>query len=175
MDPSVDRLAIVSKIMLDTRLCALRSENNQLRLALFWKDHSCAALNRAILYKNDYSFPIKLPLDDQALRGLPMHWIDENVHAKSRRRLLILTSARENIHPMDEPAFLRSGLTCHKLKRDPIELRIEDHFYDLDCHIVFNVRTGHCIGFGSRLYKRPSPDDVELQKLASYMRVLLNN
>jgi len=45
----VDRLALVSKILLDVRFLELKRENERLKLRLFWFDH-CLVTLRKILY-----------------------------------------------------------------------------------------------------------------------------
>jgi len=51
-DRSLDRLALVSKIMLDERVVALRQENERLRLQLFWKDHGKSQLEEYMAQAN---------------------------------------------------------------------------------------------------------------------------
>ena len=40
----VERLCIVSKVLFDTRLCELKRENEELRLRVFWLEHSAQKL-----------------------------------------------------------------------------------------------------------------------------------
>lgn len=48
----VDRLALVSKVLLDLRLCELKSENEQLRLQVFWLQHSFDNLSQRMQWAN---------------------------------------------------------------------------------------------------------------------------
>jgi hypothetical protein len=48
----VDRLALVSKILLDSRFLALKRENERLTLSLFWVDHSINTLKTLMAYAN---------------------------------------------------------------------------------------------------------------------------
>lgn len=48
----VERLALVSKVLLDTRLCELKSENEQLRLQVFWLQHSLDNLSQRMQWAN---------------------------------------------------------------------------------------------------------------------------
>ena len=48
----VERLAVVSKILFDTRLLELKRENEALKLKLFWKDHSPFFLKEAMSTAN---------------------------------------------------------------------------------------------------------------------------
>jgi len=50
---AVDRLALVSKIMLDQRFLEMRRENESLRLRLFWVDHSINTLKHLTNYANN--------------------------------------------------------------------------------------------------------------------------
>jgi hypothetical protein len=48
----VERLTLVSKILLDTRLLELKRENEALKLKLFWKEHNPAHLKAAMYLAN---------------------------------------------------------------------------------------------------------------------------
>ena len=48
----VERLAVVSKVLFDTRLLELKRENEALKLKLFWKDHSPFFLKEAMSTAN---------------------------------------------------------------------------------------------------------------------------
>jgi hypothetical protein len=50
---AVDRLALVSKVLLDQRFLELKRENESLRLSLFWVDHSINALKHLTNYTNN--------------------------------------------------------------------------------------------------------------------------
>ena len=49
----VDRLALVSKILLDQRFLELKRENERLTLSLFWVDHSINTLNKLTARANN--------------------------------------------------------------------------------------------------------------------------
>jgi hypothetical protein len=49
----VDRLALVSKVLLDQRFLELKRENERLRLSLFWIDHSINTLKHLTNYANN--------------------------------------------------------------------------------------------------------------------------
>jgi hypothetical protein len=48
----VERLALVSKVLLDSRLCELKSENEALRLQVFWLQHSFDNLSQRMQWAN---------------------------------------------------------------------------------------------------------------------------
>jgi hypothetical protein len=50
---AVDRLALVSKIMLDQRFLEMKRENERLTLSLFWIDHSINTLQHLTNYANN--------------------------------------------------------------------------------------------------------------------------
>ena len=50
----VDRLALVSKVLLDTRFLELKRENERLTLSLFWIDHSINTLKKLMAYANNH-------------------------------------------------------------------------------------------------------------------------
>lgn len=47
-----ERLALVSKVLFDSRLCELKSENEQLRLQVFWLQHSFEQLSQRMQWAN---------------------------------------------------------------------------------------------------------------------------
>ena len=49
----VERLALVSKILFDTRLIELKRENEALKLKLFWKEHNHEIMNNAMCWANE--------------------------------------------------------------------------------------------------------------------------
>ena len=57
MEPSramqgTERLCVVAKVFMDTRLLELKRENEELKLKLFWKEHNPSMLKRAMLVAN---------------------------------------------------------------------------------------------------------------------------
>jgi hypothetical protein len=52
---SVDRLALVSKVLLDQRFLELKRENERLTLMLFWVDHGEGTLRKLMYYANNKS------------------------------------------------------------------------------------------------------------------------
>ena len=48
----VDRLALVSKVLLDARFLELKRENERLKLSVFWADHSIHMLKKWMQYAN---------------------------------------------------------------------------------------------------------------------------
>ena len=48
----VERLALVSKVLLDLRLCELKSENEALKLQVFWLQHSFDNLSQRMQWAN---------------------------------------------------------------------------------------------------------------------------
>ena len=48
----VERLALVAKVLMDTRLLELKRENEELKLKLFWKEHSPSMLMQAMAAAN---------------------------------------------------------------------------------------------------------------------------
>jgi len=50
----LDRLALVSKILLDSRFLELKRENERLKLSLFWVDHSVNTLKKMMCKANKH-------------------------------------------------------------------------------------------------------------------------
>ena len=48
----VERLALVAKVLMDTRLLELKRENEALRLQLFWREHNPSMLRQAMAVAN---------------------------------------------------------------------------------------------------------------------------
>jgi hypothetical protein len=48
----VERLALVAKVLMDTRLLELKRENEALKLQLFWRDHNPSMLRQAMAAAN---------------------------------------------------------------------------------------------------------------------------
>ena len=48
----VERLSLVAKVLMDTRLLELKRENEALKMQLFWRDHSPSMLNQAMAAAN---------------------------------------------------------------------------------------------------------------------------
>lgn len=55
----VDRLALVSRLLLDHRLLELRQENEELKLKLFWKDHDTQSLKQVMANCNYFGIKCK--------------------------------------------------------------------------------------------------------------------
>ena len=48
----VERLSLVAKVLMDTRLLELKRENEELKLKLFWKDHNPSMLKKTMAAAN---------------------------------------------------------------------------------------------------------------------------
>jgi hypothetical protein len=48
----VERLSLVAKVLMDTRLIELKRENETLKMQLFWRDHSPSMLQKAMAAAN---------------------------------------------------------------------------------------------------------------------------
>ena len=48
----VERLSLVAKVLMDTRLLELKRENEELKLKLFWKEHNPSMLKQAMAVAN---------------------------------------------------------------------------------------------------------------------------
>ena len=48
----VERLSLVAKVLMDTRLLELKRENEELKLKLFWKEHNPCMLRQAMALAN---------------------------------------------------------------------------------------------------------------------------
>jgi hypothetical protein len=164
----VERLAVVCKVLLDTRALELRRENEALRLRLFWKDHGPEQLKAAMRMANGAAggpgcgclgcvvsgrresghgeLPVKKPCAFKA-------WFEQTLQELG----------------MDVAVGLPAEETwVHVQEVDPDSALLDDgaHFTNLgaDDWVAWT--------YGSRLWKAVSVSDPELAKLEGLFRTL---
>lgn len=155
MSSALDKLALVSKLLLDRQVLALRAENEDLRLQLFWRDHAVDKLNALMGTANqnganaphcvcngcscgrrlfpDYIFLFPAPYDERPCEFQP--WFE---------RLLT-----------------EQGLT--------VSDTLDAHFMHVQTEFP---RPWVTWGYGQRLLSAKSVRDAELQKLHALFEVL---
>jgi len=159
---NLDNLALVSRLLLDQRVLALRRENEKLRLCLFWKDHS-----------------------DEELKKL-MHEANQDGRSAPRCACLACTVAGRKdedadctgevtctFKPWFEAFLAEYGLTCRLGIENGMEpagehmscpggnqvFAVDAHFHHLTSDNWFAWM------YGAKLWTAQSADDAELQKL----------
>ena len=167
----VERLAVVSKILFDTRLFELRRENEALKLKLFWKEHSPRML-RGVMHHANYLGPDCACLacvvtgrhdddreDDEPCPSICTFapWFEQLVREHDMSTLEGLP---------DEPIWVDGRVVCDNGQ----VLEIDHHFMH-----GFSHKHGTMINswvYGSKLWKATSVRDRELVKLKSLFHTL---
>jgi hypothetical protein len=165
---AMDRLALVSKVFMDARVAALRKENEELRLQLFWKDHKIQKLKQAIKRANFSSVDSikcncwKCSIAGRMDKGIKM---DQNKTCK--------------FIPWFQEIMAECGLIYESL---PETHSHTDHPSDtslpvcnVDSHFVETALTGGFLfqfTYGSKLWKAKSTDNPEIKKLEKLFGLL---
>ena len=169
----VDRLALVSKVLLDTRFLELKRENERLKLSLFWVDHSIDTLKKIMGYANNR-------------RGGPRCRCHVCVRTK-RFRPTILDGYDEEeeeackFGPWFEKIVEEHGLSFASSGHDNEHFPCESdrEFYprpDVSVHfllIPFNmgpVTAWYSWLYGAKLWKAQTTEDAGLVKLAALFK-----
>lgn len=155
---SVDRLALISRLLLDERVLELRMENEALRLKLFWKDHNLCELRDLMAMANRAG-------PDCSCTSCALTY---------RKRI------EKDRQPRDEPCSFKPWFESILADLDMIciigfwpELKpvfdhdcTDYHVYDVDSHFHHNGQANWLFwGYGSKLWKAKTINDPELQKL----------
>ena len=167
----LDKLALVSKVLLDQRVIELRREVEELRLRLFWKDHSMQRLEKLMAQANSYG--------DNAPKcvcfacGGKGRIRDEDMGD-------VVVSASCTFTPWFKERLVQCGLTfqpmtaaisCTSLGR-PLRMG-GGEVYDVDVHLLlFRDDELFKLSYGTKLYDAKSAKDPELQKLAALFDTL---
>ena len=164
----VERLAVVSKILFDTRLLELKRENEALKLKLFWKEHNPAALKEAMSFTNQVEGGLKC----SCLACLVSGRYEMDVGEIPEKKPCVFKPWFEQVlreHDMsvgiglpDEPVWVDGSV-------------VDDHNSVLDDGQHFtNLGSEDWISwtYGSKLWKATSVRDPELAKLQRLFRVL---
>ena len=180
----VSLLALASKPLYDREMLELRSENESLKLKLFWKDYNVHKLHKAMQSGN--SFPADAPYCQcqtcvhfkrsvRPRKKGPLHGGASGGSAP-------LYDAVCKFGPWFASAARRFGLTVKKaswgMHYDSTQLMEHDsnpelEVLDLDCHLV-NTDGHEWTHFtsGRRLWGATTADSPELKKLSEFFRYL---
>jgi len=177
MEPSVDRLAVVCRILLDERICTLRKEVEKLQLELFWKDHDVEALNRAMAYANDGEAEVCVCYACLRVRidWSDDNWIEDKVEAVQQRFPPPASSCR--FKQRFDACTAKHGLTAMYMNGDEyyqscMTHRNEAGFHNVDCHFIMCSTSFRCLSFGRKFYQKSSRNDPELVKLSNLAKEL---
>ena len=164
----LDKMALVSKILLDQRVVELRGEVEKLRLALFWERHNSYVLNQAMMDRN-YGIR-RVCMCTTCLENRTY------LYGLGQEDWQTVKKGGEGTVCKFKPYFMNLaeiiGITLHFW--EPYQqigflhsscLLYSSSFYDVDCHLVMDRDTCRCIGFGQRLYQCRNETDREMQRL----------
>ena len=165
----LDKLALVSKVLLDQRVIELRREVEELRLRLFWKDHSKQRLEKLMGQANSYGD--NAPKCVCLACGMKGRIEDEDMGDA------VSTSC--TFAPWFKERLVQCGLTFQPMTADISGTSLGRPWmmegvevFDVDVH--FLLATDDLLGFfyGTKLYDANSTKDPELQKLAALFDTL---
>jgi hypothetical protein len=166
----VERLAMVSKILFDTRLFELVRENEALQLKLFWKEHSPRMLRGCMHHANHlgpdcacFSCVVTGRHDDDIEDDEPSPltctfapWFEQLVREHDMSTLEGLP---------DVPIWVDGRVICDNY----LDVLDSDHHF---VHFFNQYGTACDWAYGSKLWKATSVRDRELVKLERLFRTL---
>jgi hypothetical protein len=166
-DAYLDRMALISQVLLQPRLLQLRNENEELKLKLFWKDHSQSKLKKLMIESNQFGPQcrcIACALSGKMEDGqTPLHgsaacifkpWFEDLL---AKHGLTAVTGVRTDQTPT-EPHMSMDGM--HGV-------------YDVDAHF-YHPTSGDWVlwTYGAKLWKAKYVHDAELHKLSALFQSL---
>lgn len=181
----VERLSLVAKVLMDTRLLELKRENVELKLKLFWKEHNPCMLRQAMAVANKIDggprctclaciVGGRCEYGTQGYAPYPFaHMYDEH--------LVMTQSDRCHLHCQFKPWFdqriRESGMSVREMPSSVwLDGRVVDDDMEVldDGHHFINMGTvdWNAWVYGSRLRNASSVTDPELGKLERLFRVL---
>jgi hypothetical protein len=166
----MDRLATVSKILLDERVIELRQEVETLKLGIFWRDNSLFRLNEAMNIAN--AMHVKCMCFGCHLKRRTSLMEENEVDNTDGCRFgawfdeLLLS---RGFVVLEESWPDRMGGSGHTVRSSGPLTRSE--CTDFDCHLLKLSPIASYV-FGTKLWQAKSVNDPELQKLTKLISVL---
>ena len=166
---SIDKLALVARILYDERIIEQRQEIEFLRLKLFWKDHDERSFKRYMAAANNINSLCMCTCC--MLRGRT-HAMEEGDAPNPGHDGCLFA-------PWFEEQMLSCGLVSERMTQNHTpsiwyhESLPRADCIEADCHIV-NHYDFSSIRFGKWLWEPTSADDPELQKLSMLKTLLLH-
>jgi hypothetical protein len=163
----LDRMALISQVLLQPRLLQLRNENEELKLKLFWKDHNQSKLKELMIESNQFGPQcrcIACAVSGKMEDGqTPLHW-----------------SAVCKFKPWFEDLLAKHGLTAEtgvQADQEPTEPHMsmdgKNGVYDVDAHFYHPTSSDWVLwAYGAKLWKAKYVHDIELQKLSALFQSL---
>jgi len=159
----LDKLALVSRLILDQRVIDLRRENEELKMKLFWKDYSVCDLEKVMRCGNIFAH--SAPKCNCA----ECSWAE-----RMDIRMVEDKHANCTFKPWFEMKIKECGMTvgydCSGLIKNH-ESRLAG-VYEADCHFVSVTGDWNCFSYGRKLWGAQTTADPELQKLRELFCIL---
>ena len=175
----VERLSLVAKVLMDTRLLELKRENEELKMRLFWKEHNPSMLRQAMAAAN---------MGEGGPACSCLQCIVGGRCADGTRGYAPYAFTHEYDGHIVMPAYDRCHLRCQfkpwfeqKIRESGLSVRDADGIVvgdgagalDDGHHFIHMGRVDwNAWVYGSRLSKASSVADQELQKLQKLFRAL---
>jgi len=167
----LDRLAMVSRVLLDTRFLELKTENENLKLSLFWVDHSINRLKKSMCISNNHSAGPRCRcescVDSKRYEPTILDGYDDEIQDEPCK-----------FKPWFEKALEEHGLSFGEGGATPEEF----YSYDREWHpryydsVHFNISSDDVWNewvYGAKLWHARSIRDPELLKLRALFKSLL--
>jgi hypothetical protein len=171
----IDRLATVSKILLDERVIELRQEVETLKLEIFWRDNSLFRLNEAMKIAN--GIHVKCRCFYCGLKGRTRLMDEDEMDI----RVIGDNTGECKFIPWFDEVLLSRGFVVLETGPDRLYLShcapkssrplTRNDCMDFDCHL-FKLGSFASYAFGMKLWQAKSVNDPELQKLNMLISML---
>jgi hypothetical protein len=167
-DPAFDRLACVSRLLMDQRVIELRRENERLKMCIFWRDHNTVNLREVLMYSNLFA------------PGAPdCRCISCCISGVAGHHFGVDSVESCKFIPWIQGVAERYGMTMEVKKPESSHVShpsLPGHVYDQDCHFVWADVTerAYCT-YGARIWKAQTVSDINLKKLSRFFDELLED
>jgi hypothetical protein len=162
----VERLAVVSKVLFDTRLLELKRENEALKLKLFWKEHNNKELNVAMARANETDGGPQCSCLACAVSG---RFISNNGEVAEQKPCTFKPWFEQVLREHD----MSVGHVVDVPRIDGSLVDSDNNVFDDDQHFTnFAGADWRWWTYGSKLWKATSVRDPELAKLERLFRTL---
>jgi hypothetical protein len=175
----VDRLAVVSKVLLDQRFLELKRENERLKLSLFWVDHSINSLKKLMARANEWSRSLRCRCRSCRTRSCIhnkrcthsiLDGYDDEVEDKDCRfRPWFEEQVREHGLSVERSGEAFTGGFDRESYHRP---NVDAHFLLVESEYAWAYNCWNNWVYGAKLWKAQTTQDAELLKLTALFKTL---